>query len=137
MNRRGFLGRLVGAAAAAPSIAQNVTADAMMARQQLYAMPGPSPIGTGSLGGRPRHEVVKALLTNKEALALIRGQAEEFARGTVSAASLDPDLVANRSLSLDARIRIQRRRVVERQMAERLRPWRWWEKLDELGFGDF
>lgn len=127
MNRRGILAALAGAPAMAK--AGIATAGEIgAATPPVGYYPGGSP--TGGMVDRP--SLVRRLLGNKEAMEIIRKRVED---GNRRVGYLDPDLAANRSMSLAAKAIIQRRRNIEADMARELTDEWPWQKLERLGFG--
>lgn len=112
MKRRGFLGFIGGAAVAGPGMARA----AVTPVAESLSIPG---VGMSAVyGGMPsgpieESDVVGEVVRLRARLARYIGRsAEELARErkTVSAHTLDPDLAAMRSMSLDYRMRMQRER---------------------------
>lgn len=126
MKRRNFLGLLGGAAVAGPSMAKQAAANGIESLG-VPAIPFSPGVPVGGLasagpisqgGWDPLHEARADLarllgMTAAERLRLKRLQ---------QVTTLDPDIAAMRSFSLDAKIRIQRERNVERQL-ENERGW--------------
>lgn len=127
MKRRGFLGFLGGAAVAGPSMAKQAVASGLEAMQvsggpHPVAPPGAYSIGR-SLGENIGYEEPSPMDADHWAQRQLReflGMSDEDKkqrRLEQHVHALDPDLVANRSFSLSAKLRIQRDRDFARSMA--------------------
>ena len=121
MKRRGFFGLMGGAVVAGPTMVKNAAAQGIEALQ-IGAISGgvPFPGGYGSEGVQlsdgpspldPAHWM------QRELADFLGVSAKELAerRLETSVHALDPDLAVMRSLSLDAKIRIQRDRQFVRE----------------------
>lgn len=116
MRRRGFFGLMAGAAAAGPSMVKRVVASTTadlripgVGLQTIYdGMSSGGPVGMQTDGGS---------WAVKEPLKLTTMGAEALAkkRRATGVDMLDPDLAVMRSLSLTAKMSIQRDRNFERQ----------------------
>ena len=130
MRRRGFLGSIVGAAVAGPSMAKQAIAsgieglslgsgmgDVGFAGQAVYEGFGPSEAKQDPNYDPthwPKQELANFL--GKSAADLHRERLETHV------GQIDPDLACMRSISLQAKIRMQRDRTFERNRAQQ-RGW--------------
>jgi hypothetical protein len=127
MKRRGFLGFLGGAAVAGPSMAKQAVASGLEAMQVgggMDAMAKGSPWVAGqSLAENIGYEEPSPMdddhWTQRQLREFLGMSDEEkkHRRSEQHVHALDPDLVANRSFSLSAKLRIQRDRDFARSMA--------------------
>jgi hypothetical protein len=134
MNRRGFLGRMLGGIAVAPVAAQEVLTagiqPALGAFPPLTSDPGPNPISRESTR-LPRQAAIALIRNTPGMMDMARTMARERA---FHVDRLDPDLAANRAFSLTTKVRIQRERQTERRLAEILDPQeRIWRQFYEKG----
>lgn len=137
MKRRKFLGFLGGAAVAGPGMAKAAATQGIEALSVSPVMPmnmvNPGMFGTAASAisgpvddfdpvGWARRDLARFL--GKSAEQLIRE------RNGIQVAMLDPDIASMRSLSLGAKVRMQRERLFERQQADE----RGWleRRLDEV-----
>jgi hypothetical protein len=120
MNRRSILGAIVGAPLAAPQVAKNF-AQGQFAQQVGYSGSAQSCIGAvGSINApwmEPDDAIRKAfrlgLVTRAKVAEML---AQSGMTESVSACSLDADLLSAKSFSLAARIRMQRDRNADRSV---------------------
>jgi hypothetical protein len=129
MKRRGVLGLLGGAAVAGPSMAKQAVATGLEAMQVgggMDATATGSPWATGrSLGVDIGYEPPSPMDADHWLQVELReflGMSDEEKkrlRSELHVHALDPDLVANRSFSLSAKLRIQRDRDFARSMVNR------------------
>jgi hypothetical protein len=127
MERRGFLGFLGGAAVAGPSMAKQAVASGLEAMQVdggQHPIAGVGPWSSGrSLVDNIGYEELSPVDADhwlQEELREFLGMSEEDKkrrRSEQHVHALDPDLVANRSFSLTAKLAIQRDRDFSRSMA--------------------
>ena len=110
MNRRGFLGLLPGALVGGKAAAKEATEKlALGASGQSAALAN---VGYGT-GGAPSIDGSWALKALKRVTS---GVERERRHREWNVQRLDPDLAANRSMSLSARMLIQKDRDIERSM---------------------
>lgn len=120
MKRRGFLAFMGGAAVAGPGMAKQAAtqtlADLSLAPVVGDLVPTGDSIG-GSIGGSRDWQV-------RELAQLVGRSAAQhaFNQSRVEVTRLDPDLASYRSISLSAKIMIQRERTYWREF-ERNRTW--------------
>lgn len=120
MHRRGFLGLGIGAAAAGPAMMRQ-TADAAVG--QIASAGAGRPIAGGALnmlGPQSTDSYLDDLRKQLATLAETRAERIRQARRFVQ--MLDPDLQANRSLSLSTKARIQAERNADAEI-EHQRGW--------------
>jgi hypothetical protein len=128
MKRRGVLGLLGGAAVAGPSMAKQAVATGLEAMQ--VGGGGAHVTENGLWSGRTRgvdigYETPSPMDADhwlQEELREFLGMSDEEKkrlRSELHVHALDPDLVANRSFSLSAKLRIQRDRDFARAMVNR------------------
>lgn len=130
MKRRGFLGFMGGAAVAGPSMAKQALETGLEAMQ--VGGKGAHVTENGLLGGQtlgvgigyeetsPMDEGHWAQRQLRELLGMSEEEKKQR-RLEQDVRALDPDLVANRSFSLSAKLRIQRDRDFARSMANQER----------------
>lgn len=124
MKRRGFLGLMGGALAAGPSMAKEAVAGL-----ESLAVPGQiagaeefvkSGWGSTSIGGYPVDADHSHGDWLREEIAKITGMTDQRKReimANMTVRHLDPDLAVNRSFSLSAKVEMQKRRELERDLA--------------------
>lgn len=132
MKRRNFLGFLGGAAVAGPGMAKAAAAKAVedLALGGGIGMPasfggglGPGPSG---FVGQSASGAISQIVRAQNMLEKIAGMtaAERTKRKQqMHVGALDPDLAAYRSMSIGARMDMQRERNLERYIAERRGMW--------------
>lgn len=131
LNRRGFFGASAGAAIAGPSMAE----DALRAQMMDQAIYRGGVVGVAASSARmmePDDAIRKAFklgLVSRDKLAeLLSGQTLAGAGQVVSVYNLDADLQAAKSYSLAARVRMQRERNLDREIARFLaKPKSFWD----------
>lgn len=128
MKRRGVLGLLGGAAVAGPSMAKQAVATGLEAMQVGGGGASVAENGlwtgkrrAGELGYEPPSPMDADHWLQVELREFLGMSDEEkkWLRSELRVHALDPDLVANRSFSLSAKLRIQRDRDFARSMANR------------------
>lgn len=140
MNRRGILGALVGAPVAGPALVKEAAA-------QMALTPAPSAgLASGAIGSMqaamngekwmdPEDALRKAFrlgLVSREKLAeLLAGMT--ISGGPAAPYNLDADLIAAKSFSMTARVRMQRERNIDREISRFLaKPKSFWDYGREL-----
>lgn len=127
MKRRNFLGFLGGAAVAGPSMAKEAVAglESLAVPGGMNAMPY---VDIGSIGSAvasyPATDEYNHGDWLREQLAEVAGITEAQKRerlANMTVRQLDPDLAVNRSFSLTAKIEMQKRRDLERDLASNRR----------------
>lgn len=120
MKRRGFLSFLGGAAVAGPAMAKQAVVG--IEAMALPTIPMHGPIGdlVGGIGGPyasgDEYDHAKWLRSRIAEVTGISDSQRRERMKDVIVTSLDPDLAANRSFSLAAKIDMQKRRNVDRQL---------------------
>jgi hypothetical protein len=139
MKRRGFLGFLGGAAVAGPGMAKEMAAKAAM---ELSGT-GMSTLGSYIGGGAVQEagyaiQAPSFLERARASVQLLRGltsdQRAELRRRVGDVRNLDPDLASYHSMSMGARIEIQRDRNVEAYLRSRKT---WWQGVVDRGVEDW
>jgi hypothetical protein len=129
MKRRGFLGSVVGAAVAGPSMAKQAIASGM----EGLNLGGVGMLEKGiSIGGMGYASATNAVDGNYDPLDWPKRELAEFLgksaadlareRLETHVAQLDPDIACMQSIALQAKIRMQRDRTFERNRAQQ-RGW--------------
>lgn len=134
MKRRGFFGFAAGAAVAGPSIAKEAIGQIAsgleatslgIGGEAANALAGGYGLVSGTAQAQkgyfdPKGEALSALAR----LSGISASARERMKRTMTHVSaLDPDIASYRSLSLNAKIEMQRERQFERMLSERRSYW--------------
>ena len=126
MKRRNFLGFLGGAAVAGPSMAREAVAglESLDVPGGMNAMPYVDIGSIGSAAASPATDEYNHGDWLREQLAEVAGITEAQKRerlANMTVRQLDPDLAVNRSFSLTAKIEMQKRRDLERDLASNRR----------------
>jgi hypothetical protein len=133
MKRRGFFGFAAGAAVAGPSIAKEAIGQIASGLEATSLGLG----GQNAMGGAyglvsgmtqaqkggyfdPKGEALSALARLS---GITAGARDRMKRTMTHVSSLDPDIASYRSLSLNAKIEMQRERQFERILSERRSYW--------------
>ncbi|MEQ9634617.1 MAG: hypothetical protein RLW68_00885 [Devosia marina] len=121
MKRRGFLGLMGGALAAGPSMAKEAVAglESLSVPGAMHVAPYID-IGTTETGIYPVDEKDSHGDWLRARLAEVTGTTEQQKRerlAQMTVRQLDPDLAVNRSFSLSAKVEMQKRRDLERDLA--------------------
>lgn len=122
MKRRGFLGFMGGAVVAGPSMAKQAAQTVGIEAMSLGSIAPDYDLSAGSYGvsGGPANAEYDHGQWLKDRIAEVSGISnEERARrmASIHPSTLDPDLAVNRSMSLQFKVREQKRRILERSMA--------------------
>lgn len=127
MKRRGFLGSVVGAAVAGPSMAKQAIASGM----EGLNLGGMLEKGV-SIGGMGYASATNAVAENYDPLEWPKRELSDFLgrsssdllreRLETQVGQLDPDIACMQSIALQAKIRMQRDRTFERNRAQQ-RGW--------------
>lgn len=124
VKRRAFFGFAAGAAVAGPQVAKAAAAKvaedlALGSGANALLTSAQQPLGYGGpISGGPIDQIMRANTMLEKIAGMTAAKRAEIKR-RLHVGALDPDLAAYRSMSIGARIEMQRERQFERMVAER------------------
>lgn len=131
LGRRSFLGMLPAAPFAAKEAAQAAVSELAGVSTTGLASPGPHGVLDSSAPASDHASMIRKVLSDRK---LLQALEDDCRADTRFVSALDPDLAANRSMSMSAKVHIQRERNFQSRLRYRLKEEETgWSVLNKFG----